>query len=452
MSECYTVCDNGGWCWYQDPRVIADHETGKLLLTTISSRHGLNGRSRNGDAQITTFDPATGEATTLAIGRKLTTGGSGDDHNVPALWQRPDGRYLVMHTGHNYGIREKRPQSFYRISTNPNDATTWDDERLFNWPTFDPVGTDFIAVTYSNLHHLADEGGEKGVLYNIARAAGQTWQIATSEDWGETWAYRGILTLPPEGGRAYSNGYPKFCSNGKDRIDFIITEAHPRDYNNGVYHGYIQNGKTHDAAGNVLDENTFSDQAPLPEKFTTVFEPAEQTGDNRHTGWTTALTRDENDELHALFTTRVGTDNVRPADQTTNNIGDAQHAIFYAKLVGDQWQTVELGLMDKGLYLHEEDYTGLGAIDPRDGKTLYISTTYDPTNGQRYAAHEIFKGVTDDGGKTWQWTAVTKDSYLDNLRPVATKLPDGRVAVSWLYGTYKTMHEYSLSVQVCIDP
>ena len=58
-------------------------------------------------------------------------------------------------------------------------------------------------------------------------------------------------------GRAYSNGYMKF-SAGTDRIDFLITEAHPRDFNNGVYHGYISDGVTYQADGTVVDPRTFS--------------------------------------------------------------------------------------------------------------------------------------------------------------------------------------------------
>jgi len=443
------ICDNAGWCWYQDPRMIIDRDTGKALVASIAGSGGIGGKERIGDAQVTCFDPATGEASTVVIGRILSYNSS-DDHNVPALWQRPDGHFLVMHTGHNFGRQEGEvPQSFYRISTKPHDGTDWGPEQTFDWPTDDPVGNGSIAVTYSNLHFLADEG-EKGVLYNIARASGQTWQIATSDDWGETWTYRGIISLPPEGGRAYSNGYPKFCDNGKDRIDFIMTQAHPRDFNNGVYHGYIQNGKTHDTAGNVIDPDTFSNQAPRPEQFTTLFAPGEPTGDNRHTAWTVAIGRDAQGELYALYTARIGTRSVRAIDQTLNPIGDAHHCLYYAKLVGDQWQTHEVCQMGRGLYKPESDYTGLAAIDPRDGSRIIVSTTYDPATNQRIPQHDLFQGQTDDHGKSWSWTRLTEEDVVDYLRPLTATLNDGRLLLAALHGDYFTMHAYNQRAVACV--
>lgn len=442
-----TLNTNGGWCWYQDPRVIVDSQTGEVVFASIATQAGTAGETRGGDVDVTTVDPATGQAKTTTLRKFTTQGGKGDDHDVAALWERPDGRYLAVYTAHNQGRREKRPQSFYRISTRPHDATDWQDEHVFDWPTADPVGVGFVAVTYSNLHFLAAERNGEGRLYNIARAAGQTWQIATSDDWGETWTYRGIVTLPPEGGRAYSNGYPKFCSNGLDRIDFLITEAHPRDYNNGIYHGYIRDGKTHDTAGKVIDPNTFSGSAPMPEQFTTVFEPAPAAEGAYHTGWTVDLIRDAHGELHALFTCRVGVEPSRDEkDKTTNPLGEQEHRLFYARLGGQAWHTTELGRMGHGLYYWEEDYTGLGAIDPLDGRTLCMSTPFDPRSGAMLNHRELFIGTATDTSKSWTWTPLTEDSSTDNLRPRMVRLKDGRAMVLWLRGEYVSMAEYNLQV------
>ncbi len=436
--------NNGGWCWYQDPRVIVDSANNSVIFASIASRGGAEGEQRAGNVEVTCFDPASGKASTVAVGRFATDGG--DDHDVAALWERPDGRYLVVYTAHNHGQSDRRPQTFYRISTHPHNAAIWQPEQTFDWPTDDPVGNDWIAVTYSNLHHLSAEGGELGRLYNIARASGQTWRIATSDDAGSTWTYRGILTLPPEGGRAYSNGYPKFCSNGVDRIDFIITEAHPRDYNNGIYHGYIQGGQTFDASGNVIDPHTFSEQAPRPEQFTPVFVPQAQAEGAYHTGWTAELVRDPKGGLHALFTCRVGLKSIETRAPAGNVPGDTDHRLFYARLEGDTWRKTELGRMGYGLYWCEEDYTGLGAIDPRDPRIVYISTFFDPRDGRRLICRQLFQGVTDDEGKTWAWTSLTDGAMVDNLRPRVAPLNDGRRLLLWLHGTYRTMNLYDQKV------
>ncbi len=154
----HILTENGGWCWFQDPRVIVDTETGMVLCTTVANKSGLDGMRRNADIDVTTTDPLTGTSSTVTLGT-IPTHGCGDDHNVAALWQRPDGHYLAMYTGHNYGAGnhgdDRSPQSFYRISEQAHDASAWGEEHVFQWPSNDPVGLGQNAVTYSNLLYLA---------------------------------------------------------------------------------------------------------------------------------------------------------------------------------------------------------------------------------------------------------------------------------------------------------
>jgi len=446
--------ENGGWCWYQDDRVIVDRKTGRVLAATVANHMGVDGERRDADIDVTTFDPAAGAASTTTLSN-IPTVDHGDDHNVAGLWQRPDGRYLAVYTGHNYGNGshgrprgvDTRPDSFYRISTHPHDASEWQPEQHFTWPSNDPVGDGRNFVTYSNLHHLSEEGGDKGRLYNIGRAAGNVWQIATSDDWGETWAYRGILTLPPTGGRAYSNGYMKFTNNGKDRIDFITTEAHPRDYNNGIYHGYIQAGKTYDAAGHVIDGDLFSETAPAPEAFTTIFAPAEVADDTHHHAWTIEVGWGADGALYALFSTRFGTE-LSPKHKQRERPGNADHRLFHARFDGAAWHTTELAKMGPGLWDSEEDYTGLGVIDPVDGRTVYVSTPIDPRSGAALPHHELFEGQASADRSQWTWTPITEASQVDHLRPQLALLDQDNALLLWLRGTYDSQHRYAQAV-VC---
>ena len=48
-------------------------------------------------------------------------------------------------------------------------------------------------------------------------------------------------------------GYYKYWGNNTDRIDFVGTEAHPRDVDTSLCHGYIQGGKVYNSAGTVVD-------------------------------------------------------------------------------------------------------------------------------------------------------------------------------------------------------
>jgi hypothetical protein len=444
--------ENGGWCWYQDKRVIVDDENGNVLFTSVPNLSGKAGKSRDADIEVTAVDPASLESKT-AVMATIALNGRGDDHNVGALWRRPDGRYLCMYTGHNYGNghhgpppgRDTSPDSFYRITTLPGDIGDWGAEQSFTWPSNNPVGDGRAWVTYSNLHHLSDEGGDKGRLYNIARSAGNVWQIATSDDWGENWTYRGILSLPPSGGRAYSNGYVKFADNGRDRIDFIITEAHPRDYNNGVYHGYMCDGKSFDAAGTVIDKNLYSEAAPPPETFTPVFKPNPVEEDSYHHAWTVDLEWGEDGALYGLYSTRYGT-RTSPIHKRQSLPGNADHRLFLARFDGSEWQSSELAKMGPGLWDYEEDYTGLGAFDPADGRTVYVSTPIDPRDGKELDHHELFKGNASEDYTVWTWIPVTECSDEDQLRPRLAVLGPNRALLVWLRGTYGSQHNYDLAV------
>jgi hypothetical protein len=60
--------------------------------------------------------------------------------------------------------------------------------------------------------------------------------------------------------------------------------------------------------------------------------------------------------------------------------------------------------------------------------------------------HELFEGVSTDGGETWTWTAVTADSTADNIRPIVPVWDAEHTAVLWLRGTYTGYHDYDLDV------
>jgi hypothetical protein len=76
-TEPITFKRNGGWCWFQDERVIVVDD--QLFIGSVASaqRDG----SSLGDVQITRYDPETGEHHTF----KLSADYQRDDHNVPAL-------------------------------------------------------------------------------------------------------------------------------------------------------------------------------------------------------------------------------------------------------------------------------------------------------------------------------------------------------------------------------
>lgn len=406
--------DNGAWCWYQDERAVIDTVKNKLILGSIASGDGLGSDVRNGKVEGLVFDLESRRGERSLFRNTYT-----DDHNVPAFIIRPDGKYLAMYCDH-YDDRSR-----YRIYENGE----WSDEMHYTWPG---VSND---KTYSNLYYLADENR----MYNFSRADRKNPHMMVSDDQGDTWSYGGQLSEPYQGEEVgYVNGYFKYWGNGKDRIDFIATEYHPRDFNTSMYHGYIMNGMTFNSFGDTLDFDITDQSAPTPADYTTVFAAGtEVNGDNMNKAWNNDLMAYNDNTVAALIKTRIN-------DQYSN---DPEHAFFYSRFDGNEWSYTYLGKAGKKMYSSEQDYTGLGALDPNNPTTIYISTPYDPRDQDTdLGVHEIFRGVTADHGKTWEWTAITQNSTRDNFRPIIPQWSHTNTAVLWFRGSYYAAHNFDAAI------
>jgi hypothetical protein len=418
-----TFNTNGAWSWYQDERVIVDAAAGKLLMSAAADVSGTDGAARNGDIDVVSHDIASGQTNRFV----LHAGLGADDHNAAALLVRPDGRYLAMYTRHNAD-----KISYYRVSTNPHDATSWGAEQSFNWAT--TPGSDF-NVTYSNLFYLSAENR----TYNFARANNRSPNMMLSSNNGSTWTYGGNLVFNP-GFVGYVNGYFKYASNGVDRIDFIATEHHPRDFNNNIYHGYIKNGQMFRSDGTQVDANIFDNSAPNQTVLTKVFQSDPENGSQVNTrAWTTDLQVDSNGNPSAIFTTRRD-------DVPVNTNGYNDHRFWYARYDGTQWNVHQLAKAGARLYPSEQDYTGLVALDPFDPNRLFISSTIDPRDDTNMPKHEIFEGQTANGGASWTWTPITFNSQMDNIRPIVPIWNSTHTALTWMRGIYSSQLNYDMDI------
>jgi hypothetical protein len=422
--------DNGGWCWYQDERSLYDAQAGTILFNSTANYLGYGGEPRDGDIDTVSFDPATGARKRFIQAKLPFRGGNGDDHNMGAVWKRADGRYLVAYCDHLDTSRNTR----FRISTNPHDNTAWNPEFTFNWG---PSGD----VTYSNLLFLSAEGSDQGRLYNFTRGQSRDPHFSYSDDQGNTWTYGGRLSSQPTS-LGYSNGYYKFITNGVDRIDFICTEAHPRDYDNSIYHGYIQGGKSYNSHGVEIDANIYDTTGPAPQAFTQVWQTQGVSATTLHHGWTTELEYDAAQRPVILFTNRYGNTVV------DGHAGAGDHRIFYGRFNGTTWSTTQLGRVGQLFHTGEQDYTGLGCIHPNDPDTIYISTYIHPATNVEFASkkREIFQGKTTDNGTTWNWTQLTFNSTVDNARPIIPSWDADHTALLWWRGYYPWQRDYDLSV------
>lgn len=423
MPEPRVINDNGAWCWFQDERALIDADRQLLVIGSVPAPEGPGGEARAGNIELTVADLENGTAQVVVLHERLET----DDHDVPALWRRHDGRWLAVYAKHKTDNLTR-----WRVSE-PNDPTRWGPEQTFDWTEL----TGGKGVTYSNLHEL------DGRLYCFARAINDDPCALVSDDQGDTWTYAGKLLTRPKVG--YVNGYTRYVSSG-DRIDFVTTDHHPRDYDNSIYHGYLASGALHDSAGNVIANPAPSDDAPSQVELTTVLAARSEGPEGvRMHAWTTDIRRAPDGTIAAVLTARVD-DDLEDAPDRNHPVRDIR---FYAARLSpgaDSWQLVELAEAGGGLLPHEQDYTGLGAIDPYDIDSVYVSTPVDPRTRDRLAHYEIFHGTTSDAGTTWSWTPITEDSPYDNLRPIVAPGDANRISLLWFRGEMTASQHYRCEI------
>jgi len=445
--------DNGAWSWYQDERAIVDQQNGELIVGYIANRNGVGGESVDGHVKTTHFELATGNRRQY-IHNDIESYGAADDHNVPGILQKSDGDVIAFYAAHNNRNGVEDDRSYYR--TYDPTSQTWGAESEYHWWDVIPGNAPGAGgTTYSNVFQLSSEdtdGDGNGRLYNIARTQ-QSPHIMYSDNNGATWEYGGQLTkqnaTPPSS--SYVNGYYKYSSNGVDRIDFIATEYHPRDYNTSIYHAYIQNGKMYDSDGNEIDDDIFDAESSFnpnnvtsTDDFTQIFEAG--TGSNSR-AWTTDIQSYDDGTIVALWKARAGAFG-------SHATGSDDHRVWYGRFdpVVGEWTTSEIAKAGASLFGGQEtDYTGLGAIHPSDPNTLYISTEIDPITNASLPHHEIYKGVTIDNGTTWSWSPITENSSYDNLRPIIPSWDADNTAVLWWRGSMSSSQRYDTAVVGFID-
>ena len=418
--------DNGAWCWFQNERAVVDAAKGNLIISSDACEQGLGGYARHGTVEVVIYDLETGSWQRKAFKSWDDNHNFyADDHNAAGLLIRPDGRYLAVYTAHN---TEK--YSYWRVF----DGTNWGSDYVYDWNT-QPGGADF-NTTYSDPYYLSAEAR----TYDFARGALHgSPNMIISTNYGDTWAYGGVLCTNQNVG--YVNGYFNYWGNGVDRIDFVCTEYHPRNYNTSIYHGYVSNGMSFKSDGTLVDGNIFNKLAPTTPDFTQVFaaNTVQPPGQTNSRCWNFDVQRYDDGTIAILFKTRIN-------DNPSFPSSDPNHAFFYARYDGSSWSSTYLCKAGKKMYGSEEDYTGLGALCPNDPNTIFVSTPIDPRNGSNLTVHEIFKGVTSDRGATWTWTPVTMNSVRDNYRPIVPAWDGNNMVVLWWRGTYTAAQNFDAAV------
>lgn len=391
-AEPFVLNPNGGWCWFQDERAVVSGE--ELAAASIT---------REGDVQVTAWNFRAGS---LRV-ETLRPDFDGDDHNVASLLPRADGRLMAFYAKHG-----DEAKMYYRVATSTG---AWEPE-----VSFDAGVTD--GFTYSNPFQLSAERGRiylfwRGIHWN------PTW--SSSDDNGRTWRQGANHIYFKKGERPYV----KYASNGRDVIHFAFTEGHPnRPYPTSLHHAYYRGGVLYTSGGKAVRK--LVDGPIRPEEATKVYDGASiATGE----AWVWDIALDSSE---------------RPVIAYSSVPGPMDHRYRYARWNGKQWEDRQIAFAGKRLYEREGHYSGGISLDPDDTRIVYFSSDVDILTGKPNASghFEIYKGVTPDGGETWKWQPVTRNSSKDNLRPIVPSGHPRGTFVLWLRGLYRTYTDYATEV------
>lgn len=404
-GEVFELSDNGAWSWFMDERVVvhADH----VVVGAVRSVGDFNATRTDadwGNVEVSTYSLATGRSRRRVLFRRFEQ----DDHNNPTFLPLRDGGLLAVYTKH------RQNQNIYVQRSEPGDLLAWSEPDIVQSPR-SRTGTD--AATYSNLFRV-----KSGRILNFYRGYHQDPNVMYSDDEGVTWQYGGRLMQGQDG---YSP-YLKYAQDSEGAVHFVATEDHPAVYPNSLYHGMLDGDvlrATDGAEVATLSANT--SVAARTWDFSRVF-----AGDPDNVAWMTDIEVDAEDRPVIAFSVQKNRDKF-----------DLRYG--YARWDGARWQARQIAYAGQRLYDNEADYSGLSALDPQDTRVLYISTNAEPvggaplisaTDGRRH--HELFRGVTEDAGETWDWEPITRDSVMDNLRPLVPRWQGERTVLVWMRGTY----------------
>jgi hypothetical protein len=227
-----SLSEDAGHCWFEDRRALFVGE--RLVVGSVAS--GWADATRRGDIEAIVYDFTQKKAASFELHDRLQL----DDHDSPAFLVRPDGSVLTLYAQHG-----NENHFYYRMSTN-DSLLAWSPEQ-----TFTP--TEKTRLTYSNLFLLSAENNR---IYDFYRGLDDSYKpsFAYSDTAGQTWTSGNVVINVPSTEK--HRPYVRYATNNTDAIHLLYTEAHPRDFDNSLYHIYYEGGQLHASDGTVAVSST----------------------------------------------------------------------------------------------------------------------------------------------------------------------------------------------------
>ncbi len=400
------VATDGAWTWYNDERVIFN-----------SNIFYASYVKRDGSSAITAFGAENAASSYAQNEKVLSSWKMNDDHNNASILALDANNLVATYATHG------KSMSFYQRMIK---APRFGEYSLSEEREIEVVNTP-KGVTYQNLHQLM---GEDGRIYNFFRGNNFNPNFVYSDDNCQTWSEPTWLIAA--GTNSNRRPYVKYISNGKDRIDILYTDGHPRNVkNNSVYHMYYTKGKFYTSTGKVIKSMEQLAEAPMrPEDGTLIYDGNGEMG----RGWVYDLEYDSKGMPHAAF-----------ISSPSGDIGSDMR-YWSATFDGKKWKAAQIAFAGSNLYTVEQHYAGGIALMPNDSNIAVISCNVDPSNGEPLTRgiYQLFKG--EKSGNKWSWTQLTHDPVYDHLRPVIVRGKNN--ALFWFTGDYLSFMNYDTDIMM----
>lgn len=356
----------------------------------IEDRTYIGFIEQTGQVKILYYDHGSGAFSDIELVRDLTAVAGTpiegqDDHNTPAMIFLTSGKIMMF-----YCIHDETDKMSSIISTNAEDITAWDA------PTSISDGSG-ETHNYPQPHRLAS--GDIILFYRRGLAGVGELHYKISDDEGATWgANVELLNYGDIPAGAYSITFVDGANI------YIASNYHDAGANRrNIYFIYS------DDEGSTWYTHSGSVAPPLD---TTDVELVYNSGSDPTRPHDIGL--DPSNSPCIVFSTK----------------DDPNCEYRFARWNGASWDTYQIttsAILYGGLTYY---YTGGAWFEEGDVYTVYLS--------KERTRFEIEKWVSDDQGATWTLAdRITKNSVVDNFRPMIVKDADTSLPIIWMSGFYE---------------
>ncbi len=388
------LTDDGGWCWFSDPRAI--YIENQIITGWVKT---------NGTIEAARFDIEHHNTKVSEIHYRLEK----DDHDNPAFVLSGNGNLIAMYTRHS------QKDLFISISKNFKSEFDFEGPQLIH-----PISQEELSkfpretITYANPYRLETENNR---IYCFGRWTGFKPNIMWSDDDGSTWSdSRVFITNYPFNNN--NRPYVKYFSDGKSKIHIVFTDGHPNvEPTNSVYYACYEDGNFYKADGTLICS---LEEAPFePKDASIVYQATPKEG----RAWIADIGQDEDGDPVLLY---------------TKTPEENDHRYWYARFVDNRWINHEIcesggwfPQTREGEKERETYYFGGLTVHPENANVVYLSREVNDI-------FEIERWETADMGQTWTRTPITSNSKNDNVRPYIPRgLPkDQKEVVLWMENEY----------------